>query len=118
MTEKSTKEKRVSDIIGDGKIDFHPEYARIELSEILGRDVMIMDARIMKDWPSEYTASGKASWCLIWVQDMETGENYTTKCGGVVLTKRIGELIGKKCFPIIGSIVTAGDEERPYYNVI
>jgi len=116
--QEQAKQRRVSDVIGDGKVEFHPEYDRIELSEILGKDLMFMDAVIMKDWPSEYTASGKASWCLMWVQDVETGANFTTKCGGQVLVKRIGELLARKAFPIIGSVVSQGDVDRPYYNII
>ncbi|GAI35410.1 unnamed protein product [marine sediment metagenome] len=111
-------QKRVSDIIGDGKIEFHPEYERIDLADIMGKDVMFMGATILKDWPSDYAASGKASWCIMWIQDMDTGVNYTTKCGGLVLVKRISELIAKRAFPVIGSIVSQGGTERPYYNII
>ncbi|MBA7697486.1 hypothetical protein ES703_106151 [subsurface metagenome] len=71
----------------------------------------------MKDWPSEY-GKGTSDWCLIQVQDLETGENFTTKCGGVVLVKRMVELLGRKCLPIVGSIVMQGGSERPYYNVV
>lgn len=112
------KGKRVSDIIGDGKVNFYPEYAQIDLAAILGKDVMLMDARVMKDWPSEYTARGIADWCLLQIQDLETGTNYTTKCGGVVLVKRVSELIARKAMPIIACIVTQGDAEKPYYNII
>lgn len=117
MKDKETKEKRVSDVIGDGKIDFYPDMPRTDLEDVLGRDIMIMDARIMKDWKSDY-GNGLSDWCLIQYQDRESGENYTTKCGGVVLVKRMAELISRKAFPIVGSIVTQGDSERPYYNIL
>ena len=117
MEDKEAKEKRVSDIIGDGKIDFYPDMKRVDLDDIIGRDIMIMDARIMKDWKSDY-GNGVSDWCLIQYQDRESGEDCTTKCGGVVLVKRIAELISRKAFPIVGSIVTQGDSERPYYNII
>ena len=78
---------------------------------------MIMDARIMKDWKSDY-GTGTSDWCLIQAQDIETEENFTTKCGGVVLVKRMTELITRKAFPIVGSIVMQGDSDRLYYNII
>lgn len=110
----SDKAKRVSDVIGDGKVSFYPDLPKVKVEDILGKDVMIMDAKIMRDWEGEW---GKSSWCLLWVQDAETGEGSTTKCGGVVLVKRVQELIDQKCFPIIGAIVMETGGEFPYYNI-
>ncbi|MBA7571365.1 hypothetical protein ES708_13127 [subsurface metagenome] len=109
--------KRVSDVIGDGKISFYPEYPQRDLEDLLGKDFMFMDARIMRDWKSDY-GTGTSDWCLIQAQEVATGENFTTKCGGVVLVKRMAELIARKAFPIVGSIVMQGDSERSYYNII
>lgn len=111
------KAKRVTDVIGDGKINFYPDYPQRDIEELLGKDVMIMDVRIMRDWKSDY-GTGTSDWCLIQAQDMESGEDFTTKCGGVVLVKRMAELLGRKCFPIVGAIVMQGDSERPYYNIL
>lgn len=109
--------KRVSDVIGTGEIEFYPEYPRKDLDDgVLGKDWVIMDVDIMRDWKSEY--GGTSDWCLICIQDPETGENYTTKCGGVVLVKRMAELKARKAFPIVGAIVMKGDSERPYYQII
>ncbi|MBA7639862.1 hypothetical protein ES703_47522 [subsurface metagenome] len=109
--------KRVSDVIGDGKIDFYSDLPQRDLEDILGKDVMFMDVRIMRDWKSDY-GKGTSDWCLIQAQDIATGDNFTTKCGGVVLVKRMAELLGRKCFPIVGSIVMQGGSERPYYNIL
>lgn len=109
--------KRVSDVIGDGKIDFYSDLPQRDLEDIIGKDVMFMDARIMRDWKSDY-GKGTSDWCLIQAQDIATGENFTTKCGGIVLVKRMAELLGRKCFPIVGAIVMQGDSERPYYNIL
>lgn len=109
--------KRVSDILGDGKIDFYPEYPRLDLeTQVLGKDWIIMDVQIMKEWKSDF--GGTSDWCLICIQDQESGQNYTTKCGGVVLVKRMAELKARKAFPIVGAIVMQGGTERPYYQVI
>lgn len=110
------KVRRVSDIIGDGTINFYPEYTQRDISEVLGKDFMLMDARIMKDWKSDY-GNGTSDWCLLAMQDLDTGENFTTKCGGVVLTKRITELLARKALPTVGCIFMQGDSDRAYYNI-
>ena len=111
------KVKRVSDIIGNGKIDFYPECSKVDLETIIGKDVMFMDVMLMKGWKSAYT-EGTSDWVLIQYQDMATGENFTTKCGGQVLVKRVMELKARKAFPIVGSIVMQGDSDKPYYNIL
>jgi hypothetical protein len=112
---EQTKVKRVSDIIGDGSISFYPEYPQKSLKDYLGKDVMVMDVRILRDWEGDF---GRSDWCLLQLQDMETGENFTTKCGGRVLVKRMAELQSRKALPIVGAIVTQGDTDRPYYNIV
>lgn len=110
--------KRASDIIGDGSIDFYKEMPQVELSEILGKDMVLMDARILRDWDSEY---GKSDWCLMYMrnQDVEgLPSEFTTKCGGKVLVRRIGELQARKSFPCIVSVVMQGNEDKPYYNIL
>ncbi len=111
------KQKRVSDVIGDGTISFYPEYPQRDIDAVVGRDFLFMDARIMRDWKSDY-GKGTSDWCLIQAQDPENGENFTTKCGGVVLVKRMQELLSRKAFPIVGSIVMQGETDRQYYNII
>jgi len=117
MGKTDVKAGRVSDLIGDGKINFYPDLPRVDLEDILGKDVMLMDVQVMKDWKSDY-GNGLSDWCLIQFQDLDSGENKTTKCGGVVLVKRMAELKARKAFPIVGAIVTQGDSEKPYYNVV
>lgn len=114
MVEQS-KVKRVSDVIGDGKISFYPNLPQLPLKDWLGKDVMIMDAKILEDWQGDF---GRSDWCLLQLQDMATGKDFTTKCGGRVLVKRIRELQSRRALPIVGAIVTQGDSDRPYYNII
>lgn len=109
------KPKRVSDVIGDGSISFYPECPQKSLKDYLGKDVFVMDVRILRDWEGDF---GRSDWCLLQLQDIETGENFTTKCGGRVLVKRMTELQSRKALPIVGAIVTQGDSDRPYYNIV
>lgn len=109
------KVKRVSDIIGDGSIDFYPDYPRIEVEDILGKDIMLMDAKILRNWPSDY-GNGKSDWCLMQVQ--VDGVDYTTKCGGVVLVNRVAELQARRAMPLLATIRMQGDSDRPYYNIV
>ncbi len=113
--EDQVKVKRVTDVIGDGSINFYPELPQKPLKDYLGKDVMIMDAKILRDWEGDF---GRSDWCLLQLQDMETSENFTTKCGGRVLVKRMAELQSRKALPIVGAIVTQGDSEKPYYNIV
>lgn len=112
---EQVKAKRVSDVIGDGSISFYPELPQRSLKDYLGKDVMLMDARILRDWEGDY---GRSDWCLLQLQDINTGDNFTTRCGGKVLTKRVSELLARKALPIVGAIVTQGDTDKPYYNII
>ena len=109
------KAKRVSDIIGDGSINFYPDYPKIDVGEFLGKEFMLMDAKIMRDWPSDYAKRGLSDWCLMQIQ-LE-GVNYTTKCGGQVLVRRVADLLSRKAFPLLAEVVMQGDAERPYYNI-
>jgi len=112
---EQAKVKRVTDIIGDGSINFYPELPQRPLKDYLGKDVFIMDARILRDWEGDF---GRSDWCLLQLQEINSGENFTTKCGGKVLTKRVAELLSRKALPIVGAIVTQGDSEKPYYNIV
>ena len=109
------KVKRASDIIGDGQINFYPELPTIDIQDIMGKDFMLMDAKILRDWPSEYTARGVSDWCLMQVQ--VDGTDYTTRCGGRVLVKRVAELQSRKALPITVEVVMQGNADKPYYNI-
>lgn len=121
MEEKSrvaTKLKRASDIIGDGSINFYPDLEKVDLEDVLSKDLILMDAKVLRDWPSEYSSTGKADWCLLYFQEEATGREFTTKCGGVVLVKRVADLLARKVLPVIACIKTQGDAEKPYYNIV
>jgi hypothetical protein len=107
--------RRVSDILGDGKINFHDDLARIDFKDLVGKEVVLEDARIMRGWHSQFGDSLR-DWCLL--QVAVEGVPFTTKCGGVVLVKRVEELIRRKALPILATITLEGDSERPYYNII
>lgn len=109
--------KRVTEVIGSGDIEFHPELPRMDFEDILGDDWIIRDVQIMKGWETEF---GKSDWCLIQLAkpDVEGDEGFTTKCGGKVLTKRLTELKAGGHLPIIGKFVMKGEGDRQYFQVI
>jgi hypothetical protein len=112
MVTKATR--RVSDILGDGKINFHEDLPREEIRNLAGKEITLLDARIMRGWHSQFGDSNR-DWCLLQV-DVK-GVEFTTKCGGVVLVKRVDELIRRKALPILATITLEGDSERPYFNI-
>lgn len=113
-----TQMKRATDIIGDGSINFYPELPQVDLAEIIGKDVVLMDVKILRNWAGEY---GTSDWCLMNCQNQDiegVPAEFTTKCGGRVLVKRIAELQSRGSLPCIVKVVMQGSTEKPYYNIL
>ena len=104
-----TKLKRVSEVYKSEP--FYPELDKVEKEAIMGQDMIIQDARMMRDWHSEF---GTSDFCLLKLEDLETGKQVTTSVGGVAVVSVVDRLIKERRLPIIGKIIL----EKAYYEIV
>lgn len=107
MTEPEVK--RVSDFITDAQ--FYPDVAKKPLVEALDKDAFLIDAAVITDFETEY---GKSDFALMLFQDQADGTQYTVICGGVVVVRKIKELLAKQLLPLIAKLTKVGR----FYDII
>ena len=108
-TEETKQGKRVSDIFPAEK--FYPEAPKVNIADLLGKEIKFVDARIIEDFDTKY---GKHDMVLMAFTDGETAEIATTVCSGIVVLKKMRKLILNQEFPIYGTIT----HEVSYYDII
>lgn len=92
-----------------GVSPFYPELPRIELGEILGEDLVVLDAKVMKDFESE--KYGNHDLALLRIQ--LKADEFTTACSGMVLCKKVQVALDRKLLPLKGKIV-----KDKYYDIL
>jgi len=97
------KEKSVSDVIGSTQ--FYPDIPKMALTDIQEVTHRLIDATVIKDFESEY---GVHDLALLLVEDLLTGEQYTTACSGMVVVKKIKQLVNLKAMPLLATISKKG----------
>ncbi|MBA7642103.1 hypothetical protein ES703_49789 [subsurface metagenome] len=99
---------RVSDVLP--VIDFHPDLPKKPLAEILDKECLISDIKVIRNFQSEF---GESDFALLLLRDLVTGEYFTTLCGGMVVVKKCQYLLDNALLPIKGMITFAGK----YYDL-
>lgn len=89
---------------------FHPDLPKEQLPDILDRTYKVFDARIMKDFTTDF---GTHDLALLALEDLDTGEHFTIACSGAVVVKKVKQAIERKLLPLIGTI-TRNDR---YYDI-
>jgi hypothetical protein len=112
-TEQKVPAKRVSDLLGDGHISFHPELERMPIRELVNHDLVLEEIMPMRGWSGEF---GSRDWYLLKIS--LDGVSFTTKIGGVAVNKRLEDLLRRKALPITAKFVLEGEGDRVYFNVI
>ena len=102
--------KTFSDLLGGG--EFYPDLPRIDLKELIDRQVLVVDAQIIEDFSSKF---GTHDALLLLVEMPEDGSQYTTITSGEVIIKRVMKALKEGLLPLKGTI-TKG--EKPYYNIL
>ena len=103
--------KTFSDIFGGA---FYPDLPKVDFSACLDKQYEITDATIIKDFDTQF---GRHDLALLLLTDLETGEQFTTISSGLVIVKKISQILTKEVnatFPLIGTI-TKNDR---YYDII
>lgn len=108
------KEKTFSDAIGTGEIDFYRNLPRTELKTIIDTQVRIVDAQVVREWDGQF---GQSSFCLLLIENIETGAQSTTLCGGRALVKQVQKALDLKALPLLGTITMVQGDNFPYYVI-
>src|SRR4030042_2232590 len=99
-----------------GGTQFYPDLPKLPLVDALDRQWLIEDAKIVKDFKSQFGVTDFA--LLKIVNPHDTKEIYTTICGGAVVIGRIATAINKGLLPLLGTIgKIMSDNDREYYSI-
>lgn len=107
-TEQDHTEKTFGDVMPSSQ--FYPDLPRESLTDILDRTYRIKDAQIVEDFEGAF---GLSTFALMLCEDLNTGEIFTTLCGGMVVVKKIRKALDGKMLPLIGTIMKVGR----YYDI-
>lgn len=92
------------------KIEFYPDLPKVEVKELLDKQIEITDAQVVRDFDSKF---GKSNFALLLITNQEDGTQYTTLAGGMVVVKKIQYAIDNRLLPLLGTI-TYNDQ---YYDI-
>jgi len=106
---EAAQEKSVSDVIPSAA--FYPDLSKMELRDIQDVTHRLLDVTIREDFESDY---GTHDLALLLVEDLLTGEQYTTACSGIVVLKKLKKLIELKALPILATFTMPGK----YWDII
>lgn len=73
-----------------------PEAEKVELKDILGEDILILDYKPMLGENGEYV--------IILFQKPDEPGDFSTACGGIIVCRKVLEAGAKNLLPMVGSI--------------
>ena len=109
MVTKKIMQGTFSDEFGSGS--FYPDLPKKPLAEVLDVTYSIVDATIVRDFEGKF---GKSDFALLLIEDINTGEQFTTLCGGEVVVKKLEKALAQKLLPLYGTIV----KPAQYYDIL
>lgn len=98
---------RAGELVGGKQFDVDDQR---ELNSLLGADYIVVDYAERKG------RFGK--WAVILLQDPETGEQFTTATGGMVVVSKLEELREKNSFPVLGQFTATMGEQGEYFDLV
>ena len=104
-----TKEKSFSDVMPTG--EFYPDLPKVLLEAVLDVPCRVLDAQIVTDYEGPF---GVSDFALLLLEDIATGAQNTTLCGGMVVVKKLRKAQADNLLPLLGTIVKPGR----YYDII
>jgi len=110
---KERKYKTFSETFGDGS--FYPDLPKIPFTDLLNQEIVVLEAKILRDFNSQF---GKHDCALIMafpVNDQREEARFTTICSGQVVLERIDQSIKRRLLPLVAT-PTYVDEK--YYNLL
>lgn len=109
MAKTETAQKTFSDEFGKGS--FYPDIPKRPLAEVLDKTFSLVDATIIEGFESKF---GTSDFSLLLLEDVSTGEQFTTLCGGMVVVKKVRQALDKKLLPLFATIV----KPAQYYDIL
>lgn len=91
------------------KVDFHQECARKAFKDLIGKEITVLDALVLKDFRSKVGVHD----CMIIYFDL-SGNKFTTITSGEVVIDKITRAQKDNLLPLLGKVV---HDER-YYDIL
>ncbi|GAI85332.1 unnamed protein product, partial [marine sediment metagenome] len=92
------------------KIEFYPDLPKVELKDILDKEVEVNDAQVVADFTTKF---GTHDFVLLLYTDPKDGTQYTTISSGMVIVKKLKYALDNRLLPLIGTITWNGQ----YYDI-
>lgn len=92
------------------KIEFYPDLPKVELKDILDKEVEIVDAQIVADFTTKF---GVHDFVLLLYTELKDGTQYTTISSGMVIVKKLKYALDNRLLPLKGTITWTGQ----YYDI-
>jgi len=105
---KTIKGKTFTDVLDTEP--FWPDLPKEQLPDLLNRTYKVFDARVIEDFETDF---GTHDLALLALEDLDSGEKFTTACSGIVVVKKIKKVLAGKMLPLIGTIT----KEERYYDI-
>lgn len=99
------------DIIGTGKITFHPELPQTKFENLVGHTFLLEQVQMVDGWDGFY---GISNFGLILLQ-LRDGRKCTSLAGGIAVVKQLRALIAKKRFPVKVTLTEKPGQNGYYY---
>lgn len=100
--------KRFADV--NEKIDFFPELEKVDMKDLIGQEITVLDAKLIRDFDGQF---GKHDFMIIKLSHL--GAEVTTATSGMVLIKRIMSAKENRRLPLVGVIEKPAG--KPYYDI-
>lgn len=111
MSEAWKGTKTIKDALGDGKIDFHNDLAKVKFVDLVGSQFILKQIKIIPDWDGRFGASDFA---LILIERSD-GSHCTTLGGGRAIMNQCKKLLHERVLPVKVKLNMAPGIEGEYY---
>ena len=111
VKEAFDKAPSTQDIIGTGKLSFHPELPQIDFRDLVDHAFLLYQVMMVDGWDGYY---GTSNFGLILIQ-LRDGRKATSLAGGVAVVKQLRALIAKRRFPVRLVLTEKPGQNGAYY---
>ncbi len=112
QVKKQRKLKSFTDVFGDG--EFYPDLPKIDFKELMNKQLVLEDAKILKDFNGEF---GKHDAALMMFTTLDTDDKFTSICSGQVVVERIERCIKQRAMPLLATPIKVESDRNSYYNI-
>ena len=103
MIDVNKPPREIGDVVQSGLWASDPQ---VKFDQLVGRSVILMDARKLQGDMGDYY--------ILRMCDRQTGKVFTSACGGVVVVKKVDQVLDKKALPVSFQITKTKD----YFDLV